>query len=102
MSEEINYKVIEVEAENIHVKDELIETQKKLIEFLEGKVKYLEGLLTEKYSETDAGSNMIAPPNFQVRPRMRTMTEVSSFLEERSRKIMDAPKSAEEVQNEKI
>lgn len=99
MSGDPNYPVIELEAENSKLKDDLIETQKKHIVELENKVNYLESLILRKYNEEerDAGSHMIAPPVLANRPHIRTVSELASRLEMRSRNASEGKKSAEEI-----
>lgn len=89
---EPNYKVIELEAENERLKDELIILLKEKIEELQKQVIYLESLI--RPVERDAGSNMIAPPNFKQKPMVKTTSELATILERRSIK---AGQVAEEV-----
>ncbi len=100
MSEEPNYKVMELENDLVASKDELIKVQKALIENLQKEIIYLKGLIKPNDDERDVGSNMIAPPNFEPpKPRIRTVSEVSTMLERRSYNAANATKSAEEISN---
>ena len=100
MSSEPNYPVIELQAENLRLKDELIETLKKRIDDLEREVKYLQGIISYHNDEKDVGSHAIAPPVLNLKPRLRTMSEVARKLEVRSLHASMGKLSAEDI-NEK-
>lgn len=99
MSEEPNYKVIELEAKNESLKDELIQALKSQVEDLKKEVQYWKEYKFEE-PEKDAGSHMIAPKNFRPKPIIKTVSELSTLLERKSLKLVDLPVSAEEIKDE--
>lgn len=97
-----DYTVLELQAENEKLKMELIDALKVRIQDLEREVEYLKGLITWKQDEKDVGSHAIAPPfRFELKPRLRTMTEVAHLLEKRSINAAEAKLSAEDLPNDK-
>lgn len=99
-----DYKVIELQAENEHLKDKLIEQLEHRVYFLEQELTNTNKLLMDAVgklhpvmTEQDSGSNMIAPPNFVNRPRIRTTSELSALLETQSKKKVELPISAEDL-----
>ncbi len=81
VDQEPNYKVIELQAENDHLKDDIIRLLKEKIVELERELsKYkVENIIYEKEPEIDVSSHMIDP-----RPVLRTMSEISKILEQKS------------------
>ncbi len=100
MSGEPNYKIMELQNENEHLKDDLIKQQKDYIHKLESEISYLRELVIGKDNERDAGSHMIAPPNFKPRQHIRTTSEVATLLEQRSLNAALATKSVEDINEE--
>ncbi len=98
--DEPNYPVIEVEAENTRLKDEMITLLKKRVDDLEREVNYLRGIITYHTEEKDPGSHAIAPPIINLKPRLRTMSEVARKLEARSLNAAVGKVSAEEINEE--
>lgn len=101
--EEPNYPVIELQADNLKLRDELIETLKKRVDDLEREIGYLRGALAHKFDEDerDVGSHMIVPPTLNLKPRLRTMSEVARALENRSLNAATGKLSAEDVNENK-
>lgn len=103
MSEEPNYPVIELQAENLRLKDELIDALKKRLDDLEREVQYLHNIINWRNGERDVGSNMIGPvgpPLPSLKPKIRTVSEIAKILETRSLNAISMAKSAEDI-NEK-
>lgn len=98
-----NYKMMEVLTENDHLKDQLIQLQKETIEALRTEVAYLKSLIKPVVAdERDAGSNMIAPPNFKQKPSIKTTSELAAIMEQRSKKKTELPISAEDLNEDSI
>jgi uncharacterized protein YehS (DUF1456 family) len=89
-----NYRVIELEAENNKLKDELIIVLRLKVDELERKLEVYNTPIHEP--EINPSSNMVAPSH---RPRIRTVSELSTVLENRSlnaTSLKPLPKKKEE------
>jgi len=94
-----DYRILQVEAENLKLKEDLIETLKAQVLDLQIQVKTLRDLLVSKPTPLESASVDAALLSSKIRPRIRTISEAAYKLESLSlRKIgEDKGKSAEEL-----
>lgn len=93
---EPNYKVLELQAENEYLKDKIIEKLEAEVSELKTKLKAIEAPLIMR-EEKDVGSHMISS-GIQTRPRIRTVSDLSNLLEQRSLNVISLKPEKEVVE----